>query len=399
VHEYLVGPGTEPSTAADPLHPGVVAVVSENIVGRCSRPAVHVSQDGGGTWGPARYPWVGCQDIHAVIAWGPTGLWAVDAVGVAGGVSLSVTHSEDLGKHWSTPYIERRTPPWVGCYPAVAVDDDPASLTYGAIYVAYNSPGPKGPAIVVIASVDRGRHWSMAKVPAMPTVNGYPEYNRIGYRVAPVRSTGGVSAWLSFYQADMKAFIPPTTVVTEGASSNVGRRRIGVVPLSLSGAGIGVGPLSAPISSTGLDMWQTSLAADGDGQPWVAGAANGLIFLAHLSGGTWSTRTFRVRGKSSIKPSIAVNGDVVFVGWHAASNGRYWTYYSISYDRGVTFLPTALITSASWRLPTNLNNVGLRENAVFWTPAAAAQTQAPVIYYGYGDNRAGTRIYVARIQP
>ncbi|HEX7612492.1 MAG TPA: hypothetical protein VF371_06925, partial [Candidatus Limnocylindrales bacterium] len=105
VREFFVAKGIEPSVAADPARPGVVAVASANtafvdLSHGCSVPSVRVSEDGGATWGAAAYPWGRkCEDLHAVIAWGPgSRLWAGEAVSVSGGVAMSVTHSDDLGK-------------------------------------------------------------------------------------------------------------------------------------------------------------------------------------------------------------------------------------------------------------------------------------------------------------
>lgn len=408
VHESFVAPGTEPSIAADPFHPGVVAVVSENLTfpsGHiCSQPAVRISQDGGVSWRSATYPWGPlCEGIHAVIAWGPGGrLWATDAVGLSGGMAVSVTYSGNLGKTWAKPYVERRTPAWVGCYPSIAVDNNPGSTDLGSVYVAFNWPeSSQGPGVAVMASVD-GKTWAMTKVPVVTLTSGYPAYDRIGYHITPVRDDGsGVSAWVSFYQADLQSW-NPKAVLDEGSSSNVGRRVLAVtdlvfdhVPGRKPTLTYARGGTSIAISSKSLDRWQTSLAWGGtdDGRTWwAAGSANGAVLLAHhLPDGQIATRRLTLPGKSSFKPSIAAASNIVFVGWHATdSAGRVWTYYSLSYDGGQTFSPPALVTKSTWFEPTVLNGVGLRENACIGSG---------VIYYAYGDNRAGTGIYVARIQP
>ena len=43
--------------------------------------------------------------------------------------------------------VERRTPPWVGGFPEIAVDRDPASPNYGTVYIGYNwlGAGRAGP--------------------------------------------------------------------------------------------------------------------------------------------------------------------------------------------------------------------------------------------------------------
>jgi hypothetical protein len=103
--------------------------------------------------------------------------------------------------------------------------------------------------------------------------------------------------------------------------------------------------------------------------------------------------SFTVPGMSSYKASLAIAGRTIFVGWHATdSTNQEWTYYTISYDDGATFLPPAPTTGSSWSTSaaTDVNGVGLRENADF---------QYGLIYYAYGDARSGTAIYLARIQP
>jgi hypothetical protein len=88
-----------------------------------------------------------------------------------------------------------------------------------------------------------------------------------------------------------------------------------------------------------------------------------------------------------------VSGQTVFVGWHAYdAAGQVSTYYTFSYDGGETFLPAALVSSATWKLSweTGPNGVGLRENAEFLNG---------VVYYAYGDARSGDAVYLAQIHP
>ena len=84
---------------------------------------------------------------------------------------------------------------------------------------------------------------------------------------------------------------------------------------------------------------------------------------------------------------------MAFVGWHATdAANQVWTYYTLSYDGGQTFLPPALVSNVSWSpgSATAVNGVGLRENADFGSG---------VIYYAYGDARSGTGVYLAQIRP
>ena len=421
VAEFKVAPGTEPSISADPFT-GTLAVVEEHIANNaapCSRPAVRFSRDGR-SWTAPSYPWGRvCQDVHAVIAWGPSPanpmierLWAADAVGVSGGVSISVTYSDNEGKTWAKPYIERRTRPWVGCYPAIGVDTSMGSPTFGAVFVAYNwLASSKGPGVSVIASVD-GVHWAITQVPTVPQVKGYSNYNRIGYRISSV----GGATWLSFYQADLRTYVAPgkRAIIGEGSRSNAGRRIVALTKLDLSvtpkSATNAVQTISlhsgmsevtempvAAISSLGLDFWQTALAVDAAGLPWSVGSSGGKVLLAHMTsttgGLTWDHWTFSVPGRSSSKPSVAVDntGSVVFVGWHASSGGRYLSYFVISYDSGTTWTAPTLASKASWRDAGGYNGVGLRENAT-WANGS--------FYWAVGDNRTGTpTVYVEMVTP
>jgi hypothetical protein len=151
----------------------------------------------------------------------------------------------------------------------------------------------------------------------------------------------------------------------------------------------------APAFAVSVDrqsaQWQSELAFDDSGRAWLAVENGDGVRVGRLDG-VW--QEFSIPGKSSFKPSIAVGGRTIFVGWHAEDpDGRTWTYYSISYDGGETFLPPALVTSASW-YPASaaylVNGVGLRENAEFANG---------VFYYAYGDARSGVGVYLAQIRP
>ena len=65
---------------------------------------------------------------------------------------MSMTYSDDFGKSWSKRYLEHFNPPWVGCFPAITVDDWPNSPNYGTVYVAYNWLRDKyGPGVSLMA--------------------------------------------------------------------------------------------------------------------------------------------------------------------------------------------------------------------------------------------------------
>ena len=393
VHESFVANGTEPTTAADPFRAGVVAVVSETLLpagdtSGCRWPVVRVSRDGGATWSGANYPWgVHCGDIHTVIAWGPNGrLWAGNAAGITGSLSMSVTHSDDYGETWSVPFVEHFTPPWVGCFPTLAVDTWPASPNFGTVYVAYNwLPNQYGPGVALMASRD-GDSWVHAEVP-LDTLRDYPYAWRFGYRIEPAPDG---SAYVSYYQANFRMW-SAADLFKEGSIGNVGQRGFEVAHVRFDGRDL---KADAPTWATTVDtmdaQFQSGLAVDDSGTAWLAVQTAGKIRVGRLDGsGTW--RELSVPDQKSFKPSLAIEGRTVFVGWHATdAGGRIRTYYTFSYDGGETFRPPALVTTSVWRDPDVMNSVGLRENADF---------ALGVVYYGYGDARSGIGVYLARIEP
>ena len=387
-----MGSGTEPTTSADPFRPGVVAVASETLlpagVTGCRWPVVRVSRDGGATWGGADYPWgVHCGDIHTVIAWGPNGrLWAGNAAGVTGSLSMSVTHSDDMGETWSTPFIEHFTPPWTGCFPTLAVDNWLGSPNFGTVYVAYNwLPNQYGPGVSLMASRD-GDTWVHAEVP-LETSPDYPYAWRFGYRIEPAPDG---SAYVSYYQSNLRLW-SAADLFKEGNSWNVGRRGFQVAHIHFDGGDLIADQPSWATNVDSMDaQFQSSLTVDDTGAAWLAVQTAGTIRLGRLDGsGTW--RQFSVPDEKSFKPSLAISGRTVFVGWHATDGGgRIRTYYTLSYDGGDTFLPPNLVTTTFWYDPDVMNSVGLRENADF---------RNGVVYYAYGDARSGIGVYMARIRP
>jgi hypothetical protein len=373
-----------------------VAVVTQNVVmhdptNGCSRPSIRISRDGGATWGPAIYPWgYQCQDIHAVIAWGPNSrLWLGDAVGVAGGgVAMAVTYSDDLGKTWAARFVQRFTQPWVGCVPTIAVDNWPGSPNFGTVYVAYNwLPDGYGPGVALMAS-RTGSTWVHTEVALDQPPAGYPYAWRIGYRLAAAPNG---SAMVSFYQSSLRSW-SPAEMFNEGFGSNISSRMFETALVHFDGKTLSA---DGPTWATSVDHWsaqfQSALAFDDTGRAWLA-VENGKGVSVGRLDGSW--REFLIRGKNSFKPSLAVAGRTIFVGWHAEDpDGRTWTYYTLSYDGGETFLPPALVTMATWYPATAaglINGVGLRENADF---------SNGVFYYVYADARSGVGVYLAQITP
>ena len=130
---------------------------------------------------------------------------------------------------------------------------------------------------------------------------------------------------------------------------------------------------------------------DDTGRAWLAVENGGKIRVGPV-GGSWTD--ISIAGKNGLKPSIAISGQTIFVGWHPQdkSGARMRTYYTISYDGGQTWLPPAQVTGNSWspKAASVTNGVGLRENAVFANGT---------VYWAYGDARSGLKSYLAVIKP
>ena len=397
VRESLIGAGSEPTVAISPG--GVLAVVVQDIAWprSCSRPAVRISHDGGVTWSPPSHPWDRrCEGIHAVIAWGPDDrLWFGGAVGVAGGVRMAVTHSDDFGRTWSAPWVEPYTPAWVGCFPAIAVDTDPASLNYGTLYVAYNwLPSLAGPGVHVLAKPPHGP-WAQVEVPAV-RLHGFPAYNRIGYRIVPT-ANGPV---VSFYEADLRRF-PAESILSNGPAANVGRQGFATAVISFDGRRlIAEAPRwAADVGGGGslyLDpRWQSQLGIDtsnGTVTMWLAVESQGRIMVGRSrTGGRWIWTTIGAGFKPVLAVSSGSDPGVIFLGWHAMQHGTIQNVWTISYDDGRTWLPPRLVSAARWTFPDRINGTGLRENAAYGHGN---------FYWAWADTRLGsTKTYMAVVRP
>jgi hypothetical protein len=397
VHEWLVAAGSEPTVAISPG--GELAVVVQEIAWprSCSRPVVRFSRDGGKAWSQSSHPWGRrCEDIHAVIAWGPDDrLWAGDAMGVAGGVRMAVTYSDDFGRTWATPWIEPFTPAWVGCFPAMTVDTDPDSPNFGTLYVAYNwLPSPAGPGLHVLAKPLR-RPWAHVEVPVVG-LPGYPAHNRIGYRL--VATAAG--AMVSFYEADLRRF-PTEAILSNGPAGNVGRQGFATAAIRFDGTTLAVGTSEWATDVRGVGTlyleprWQSQLSVDDSGggpRLWLAIESGGRIRVGRRGvGGSWAWMTLGAGFKPVLAVSSGPDSGLVFVGWHVMRDGTIRNEWTVSYDHGRTWLPTRLASDATWRFPTAVVGTGLRENATYGDHS---------FYWAWADTRSGRIMtYMAAVRP
>lgn len=397
VRESVVGAGSEPTVAVGPGHE--IAVVAQQIAWpqNCGRPAVRFSADGGVTWGAASHPWgSNCEDIHAVIAWGPgRRLWAADAMGVTGGVRLAVTYSDDLGGTWAVPWIEPFTPAWSGCFPTLAVDMDASSRAYGTLYVAYNwLPSTAGPGLHVLAKPLHGP-WVQAEVPAVGLA-GYPAHDRIGYRLAPT-ATGALVSW---YEADLRRFMGEFSP-QNGVAGNVGRQGFATAPIGFDGTTLTVGRPQWATTVSGSSavylepQWQSQVAVDTSGgasRRWLVVESGGRIRLGRSgSTGAWTWSTLATGFKPVLAVSTGPAAGIVFVGWHVLHDGKVQNEWALSYDHGRTWTRPRLVSGATWVLPDIINGTGLRENATYGDGR---------FYWAWADTRSGPLVtYLAAVRP
>ncbi len=445
----------EPVVATHPTDPDRIAVVYEHR-GRgapCSmNPTIRISHDGGRTWRSAkRSPAAGSGrgiGLHAAIAWGPgpSGrsrlYWAnMTSPGCTGSqFSLSTAYSDDEGATWSKLRVERRTRPWVGGFPEIAVDRDPASPNYGVVYVGYNwlPAGARGPGFRLLASADFGKSWNAANVAPAPSPRKYGDFWRIAYRLRPAPDG---SVYASWYQVDMRRW-DRTNIFAKGGSGNVGRLGVAVARATFDRrrGDLDVGPSriattvketvfttsggSAP--GTGGDirpdpMWQHGfdidpvtgrlyLAVGGFGSS-TKRAPRGTVRVGHSDDGgrTWSFKRVltapdvKGRRQSSFKPNLVAGPGYVLVTFHTlddvGSAATVGSAYTISTDGGASWRTPAPTAAKRWRaanIDGATNGIGLRERA--------ERLADGDVFWAYGDGRkaggaaAGrTAIYGARI--
>lgn len=447
----------EPVVATHPTDPQRIAVVYEHRgpgAGCRMNPTIRISRDGGRTWrSTKRSPTAGSgrgSGIHAAIAWGPgpSGrarlYWAnMTEPGCGGGAfSLSTAYSDDEGDTWSKVRVERSTRPWVGGFPEIAVDRDPASPNHGTVYVAYNwlPRGARGPGFHLLASSDFGRTWRGTEIPPLAAPPGHPEWWRIAYRLRPAPDGSVYAAW---YQVDMRRW-DRSNIFAKGGPPNVGRLSVAIarVRFDRDARTFAVGPAHVATTIAENAFTTRSAAAAGTAgeiRPdpmWLQGfdidRATGRLYLAVGSYGaakdgrprgtirvgrsddggvTWSfgrvpsAPDVAGRRQSSIRPNLVAGPGYVLVTAHTIDDegirATVGNAYTISTDGGATWRTPDPISSKRWAaadLGGVTNGIGLRERA-----EALADGD---VFWAYGDGRfakgaAAGRVAVvgARISP
>jgi hypothetical protein len=445
----------EPVVATHPTDPDRIAVVYEHrgAGAPCSmNPTIRISHDGGRTWRSAkRSPAAGSGrgiGLHAAIAWGPgpSGrsrlYWAnMTSPGCTGSqFSLSTAYSDDEGATWSKLRVERRTRPWVGGFPEIAVDREPDSPNYGVVYVGYNwlPAGARGPGFRLLASADFGRTWDAANVAPAPSPRDYRDFWRIAYRLRPAPDG---SVYASWYQVDLRRW-DRTNIFAKGGRGNVGRLGVAVARVtfdrSREALDVGESRIATTVKETAFTtsggsapgtggdirpdpMWQHGFDIDpATGRLYLAVAGfgsstkrapRGTVRVGHSDDGgrTWSFERLPaapdVKGdrQSSFKPNLVAGPGYVLVTFHTlddvGSAATVGSTYTISTDGGASWRTPAPTATKRWRA-SNINGVtngiGLRERA--------ERLADGDVFWAYGDGRhargsaAGrTAIYGTRI--
>jgi len=368
-----IGLGSEPSIAVSPTDPELMAATYVQINAKCDKQIVIVSHDGGLTWDPPKTMPMKqkCSGAHPRIAFDEQNtLWMENAVFVSGGVSDGIAYSKDLGKTW-TVQTRKDAKAWVGRFPDIATDTNPASPNYGLVAATYNyNKGNLGSGIRVVVSPDKGKSWKSIDIPPVE-VKGYPTNWLINsqlkslpngdwilsYADTAMKGIGlkdPVNDWRGVY----KYLVYPTVLIHyDKALNKVTAEK----------------PVEAIRLSSGGDVeWQSEMGVDKTtGRVWMAVSSYGKKDTVYVgdsddNGKTWKWQTVGAKDSSNFKPSLAVSDNgTVFVGFHTLDSKKtVRSYYSISYGNGV-FTEPKLATQTTYGLNSVklLNGVGLREQA------------------------------------
>ena len=438
----------EPVVATHPTDPDRIAVVYQHRgPGTACRlnPTIRISHDGGRTWrSTTRSPGAGSGrgvNLHAAIAWGPSPsggnrlYWAdmTSPTCIGANFSLSTSYSDDEGRSWSALRVERRTRPWVGGFPEIVVDRDPASPAYGMVYVGYNwlPRGARGPGFRLLASSDYGRTWSATEVAPAPSPRDYRDWWRIAYRLRTAPDGGVYASW---YQVDMRRW-DRTHIFLKGGTQNVGRLGVAVARVDFdrgsktfkvgrsriattvrenvyttaggSAPGTSGNIRPDPMWLQGFDVDQTTgrlyLAVAAYG-PAASGHPSGTIRVGHSDDGgqTWSFSRLPSapdvagRRQSSIKPNLVAGPGYVLVTFHTLDDVRsratVGNAYTWSTDGGATWHTPVPVSRRRWsaaNLGGVVNGIGLRERA--------ERLARGGIFWAYGDGRNAQGSAVGRV--
>lgn len=438
----------EPVLATHPTDPDRVAVVFEHQgPGAACRtnPIIRISHDGGRTWrSTRRSPATGSRrgmGLHAAIAWGPgpSGgsrlYWANMTTPGCGDprFSLTTSYSDDEGATWSKLHVERRTRPWVGGFPDVAVDRDPASPAFGTVYVGYNwlPRGAHGPGFRLLASADFGRTWSATNIAPAPSPSGFRDWWRIAYRLRPAPDG---SVYASWYQVDLRHW-DRSNIFAKGGPGNVGRLGVAVARATFDRRArtfvVGPSRIATTVRETSFTtagsnapgtagnirpdpMWlhgfdidratgRLYLAVAGYGAP-TKRAPRGTIRVGHSDdgGATWSFSRLpgvpEVGGhrQSSFRPNLVAGPGYVLVTLHTlddvGSDATLGVAYTVSTDGGASWRTPMPVSNARWRarnIGGVINGIGLRERAEGLADGA--------VFWVYGDGRRATGSSAGRI--
>lgn len=428
----------EPVIATHPTDPDRLAVVYQRHRGKWVVPAIRISRDGGQTWADTEArPWAGTgrsPGLHASIAWGPgptagsARLYWADTTsgGRAGGHLLSVAWSDDEGRTWSRLHVERRTPPWIGGFPDIAVDRNPDSPNYGAVYVVYNwlASATRGPGLRLLASSDFGRSWLPLEIPAATAPAGFPAAWRIDYRA---RTAPDGSVYVAWFQANLRRW-DARRIWRTGGLRNVGRvgfaiarvefdtstRRLvlhrPVMAATLHRNGYTANHAATPGTADNLvdPMWSMGLDVDPASGRVVlavgdirASRPRGIVRVGRSDdgGATWAWVTLPSlpavggRPQSSYRPNVVAADGLVFVGLRGITDvaaglspslhrPTIGAYYSVSLDGGRTFSEPVTLATVRWNagaLDPATNGPGLRERA--------ERSADGTVVYAYADGR------------
>jgi len=443
----LVDRTFEPTVATHPSDPDRIAVsfMRQDPAGTCGMdPGLRFSADGGRTFREAAtHPWGGSgrgPNIHPTIAWGPgpgghARLYWVDMTAPGcdyGRLSLSVAWTDDEGATWSRLYTEQRTRPWIGGFPEVTVDRDPASPNVGVVYIGYNWPrsDETGPGFALLASSDFGKTWRLTEIPVAARPPGAGATWRIAYRL---QAAPDGSLYASFYQADLRWW-NHADIFWKGGVGNVVRLGFSVARIRFDRETGGfsrptvrsvirlprnaytVASAAAPGTRTNLHVdpaWSQGLDVDPvTGRVYLAvgyyvalpepGEARGTIRVGWSDdgGGRWRWTTLpslpRIDGRpqSSVKPNLVAIGGVVVVTLHgivdlprgsgASDHVTVGTAYAVSRDGGRTWEGPFPVTTARWSatsIEQGTNGAGLRERAELTADGG--------VFLAWGDGRRG----------